>query len=81
MGGSGKSQERERKREREKGEREMEIEIERERERQVTHNFHIFSHTGQILFPPEGKLTFLIKNNFFVKREKVALHIKREKLE
>jgi hypothetical protein len=49
-----------------------------ERERQVTHNFHIFSHTGQILFPPEGKLTFLIKNNFSVKREKVALHIKRK---
>jgi hypothetical protein len=48
----------------------MEIEKERERERQVTHNFHIFSHTGQILSPPEEKLTFLIKNNFSVKKRK-----------
>jgi hypothetical protein len=39
--------ENERERTRERGGRNGD----RERERQVTHNFHIFSHTGQILFP------------------------------
>ena len=65
----------------EKVKRENERENERKgRETSHTQLSHFFSHRTDS-FPPEGKLTFLIKNNFSVKREKVALHIKREKLE
>ncbi len=73
-----KSRERTRKREREKGEG-GNGDRGRWRKRETSHTqlSHFFSHRTDS-FPPEGKLTFLIKNSFSVKREKVALHIKRK---